>query len=273
MGYAVPMRLWKKIGLGIIFIFAVIGIVVVGVFIAIKFHLTNTPGIIDTENRYLQATVKTAWKQTEEWKTLKIAIISDKDVINRAAHEAQIEPRLIVAQLVVEQMRLFNSERETFKQIFQPLRILGVQSQFSWGVMGLKQDTAIAIEQHIKDNASSYYLGPLYEHVLDATSTDPNTERFNRLTDAHNHFYSYLYAGIFLKQIMVQWKNAGFDISNRPEILSTLFNIGFQHSTPNADPKVGGAEINIGGEKYIFGELAYVFYNSDELTAEFPRNK
>ena len=44
---------------------------------------------------------------------------------------------------------------------------------------------------------------------------------------------------------------------------------GFVKSEPKADPKVGGAEIEIGGQKYSFGSLVYQFYYSDELVEEF----
>jgi hypothetical protein len=105
-----------------------------------------------------------------------------------------------------------------------------------------------------------------------ATSTENiDSERFNRVTDEHNHYYTYLYAAILLKQIEKQWLNAGFDISNKPEILATLYNIGFANSKPNAYPQAGGAEIEIAGTKYSFGQLAYEFYYSNELLDIFPR--
>ena len=144
--------------------------------------------------------------------------------------------------------------------------------------MGIKQDTARQIENNLKDPTSPWYIGANYEHILDySTSTtsgtpvDQDTERFNRLTDEHNRYYSYLYGAILLKEIASQWQRAGFPISNRPEILATLFNIGFVNSKPNANPQVGGAEINIGTSTYSFGGLAGSFYYSDELINEFPR--
>ena len=69
---------------------------------------------------------------------------------------------------------------------------------------------------------------------------------------------------------MTQWKNAGFDISNRPEIIGTLFNVGFPQSKPNANPKVGGSTVVIGQNKYSFGRLSYEFFYSGELVEAFP---
>ena len=178
---------------------------------------------------------------------------------------------MIVAPLVVEQLRLFTSEREIFKQIFSPLKILGNQSQFSWGVMGIKQDTAKQIEENLKDKKSVWYLGKEFEHILDFKTDDHDNERFERLTDEHDRYYSYLYGALCIKQIMKQWSNAGFNIDNRPEIIATLYNIGFENSKPKRDPQSGGAKIEINGGQYSFGSLAQEFYNSDELIEEFKK--
>lgn len=270
------MKIIKHISFVIFGLFALIGMVAVGAYIAITFKWTAVSGMVDSNQRYLQTQngtkvpIRTDWIASEEWQTLKNAIASDKDTIIRVANIAHIQPRLIVAPLVVEQLRLFTSQRETYKEIFKPLQILGIQSQFSWGVMGLKEQTAIAIENNLTNTTSSYYLGTEYEHSLDFKTNDPITERFDRIVE-RNHYYSYLYSALYIKQILSQWQKAGFDISNRPEIVATLFNIGFEHSKPNATPSSGGAEIEINGVKYSFGELAFDFYYSDELINEFGR--
>jgi hypothetical protein len=262
-----------------VYIFAAIGFFLVVGYIAVKFGWTNTSGIIDTQNETFfqqgvhgvtEKNLDTSWTQTEEWHILKAAIIKDQSVIKKAASDADISPRLLVAQLVVEQLRLYNSNREIFEQVFAPLKILGNQSQFSWGIMGLKQETAIEIEEHLKDTTSPFYLGPTYQTMLDFTSENHDQERFERIVNEHDHSWSYLYASLFIKQIETQWQKAGFDISQKPEIVSTLYNIGFARSIPKADPKVGGAEIMINGTAYSFGSLAFYFYYSQELRDQFP---
>ncbi len=139
--------------------------------------------------------------------------------------------------------------------------------------MGMKEDTAIQVESHLTNPSSPFYPGAQYENLLDfpTGTTDLKTARFTRMTDQHNHYWSYLYAGLFLKEIEAQWERAGFPIEDQPAILSTLFNIGFAHSEPKENPQVGGAEIEIGGKKYSFGGLAAEFYNSDLLIDLFPR--
>ncbi len=286
----------------VIYIFAAIGFVLVVVYLAVEMGWTKTSGIIDRQHDFFKqqslkngsglsaSTSSDEWAQGEEWQTLKEAIIKDKEVINKVSKETGVSSRVIVSILIVEQLRLFHDNREIFKTIFAPLKILGNQSQFSWGVMGIKQDTAREIENNLKDSNSVWYLGVNYSHTLDfgsstvLTSTtsagiasntaipeDTDTQRFNRLTDEHDRYYSYLYAAILIKEIGSQWNKAGFPISDRPEILATLFNIGFTNSKPNADPQVGGAEISIGTSTYSFGGLAGSFYYSDKLINDFPR--
>jgi hypothetical protein len=210
------------------------------------------------------------WMNDDQWQTIKTAIAKDRDKITRAAQVAGIEPRLIVASAIVEQLRLFHSQRELYKKFFEPLKILGNSNKISWGVMGIKEATAIATENNLKDANSQYYLGQSLENALDFTTSDAATERYQRLTTEGDYYYSYLYGGLYLKEMMTQWEKAGYDIKYRPEIVGTLFNVGFPQSHPNANPKVGGSEISIGEAKYSFGSLAYEFYYSGELLNEFP---
>lgn len=255
----------------VIYIFALIGFVMISGYIAMRFGWTKTSGVVDNQHDYFQKQITNDdWKNTDEWRTLKQAILKDKEIINKVSKETGIPSRVIVAPLVVEQMRLFYSEREVYKQIFAPLKILGNQSQFSWGVMGIKKDTAEQIEKNLKDTSSPWYLSKDFENVLDFKTDNHDSERFERLTDENSRYYSYLYGALYIKQIENQWSKAGFPIYDRPEIISTLFNIGFNNSKPNNNPLSGGAEIEINKTTYSFGGFALSFYNSNELVEEFP---
>jgi len=229
------------------------------------------PDVDTISKKYLGAQGESLfpWMNNEQWDTIKQAIVKDKDVIEKAAAISGVEPRLVVACAIVEQVRLFNSSRELFKKFFQPLEILGNANKISLGIMGIKEDTAIQIEDHLKDPNSPYYLGADMENVLDYADGSDGSKRYDRLTE-NTHYYSYLYGAIYLKQIMNQWEKAGYDIKFRPEIMGTLFNVGFPQSKPNPNPKVGGSSINVDGTKYTFGSLAYEFYYSGELTDAFP---
>ena len=210
------------------------------------------------------------WMNISEWQDFKYAVAKDKHLIDSAANLAGVEPRLIVSVLVGEQIRLFNSNREAFKKWIGPLKILSVETTFSLGVTGIKVPTAQTIEKNLYDSTSLFYLGEKYEHLLDFHTQNTAQERFNRLTSYKNHFYSYLYAALNVKQIKVQWEKSGFPIGNRPEILATLYNIGYEVSVPKENPVVGGSGINIKGKQYSFGAVAYEFYYSGELYDLFP---
>ncbi len=210
------------------------------------------------------------WMNINEWQDFKLAVAKDKVLIDSAAMVTGVEPRMIVAVLVGEQIRLFNSSREAYKKWIGPLKILSVETTFSLGVTGIKVPTAQRIERQLKDTSSVFYLGKAYEHLLDFQTGNHEQERIERLTSYKNHYYSYLYAALNVKQIKVQWERAGYPIDDRPEILATLFNIGFEVSSPKPNPVVGGSGINIYDKKYTFGAVAYEFYYSGELFNLFP---
>lgn len=354
-------KILKVLGFGIAGIFTIIGLTLTIAFFAVKFHLTNDPGVVDLNDRYFQeikdkyghgstqedtlvnfnearllhnlsvlskyypanayyiqnayyqshnlkeaqrmieavnihlqenadyhaevnsfkgnqnpelSKIKSKsifeWMNIKEWQDFKLAVAKDKNLIDSAAVMTGVEPRLIVALLVGEQIRLFNSNREAYKKWIGPLKILSVETTFSLGVTGIKVPTAQKIEKNLKDSTSVFYLGKPYEHLLDFQTKNIQQERFKRLTSYQNHFYSYLYAALNVKQINVQWEKSGFPIADRPEILATLYNIGYEASIPKENPLVGGSGINIKGMKYSFGSVAYEFYYSGELFELFP---
>jgi hypothetical protein len=211
-----------------------------------------------------------SWQNEEPWQVIRQAVIKDKDTLNLVGAELNISPRLILSVAIVEQLRLYYTQRELFEQVFKPLKILANANKMAWGVMSIKEAAAIKTEQTLKDKTSVFYLGSLYENMLNFKTDNPDTERYNRLTDSKNHYYSYLYGGLIIKQATTQWQKAGYDIAARPEILATLFNVGLQNSKPKKDPLVGGSIIEINGSQYVFGSLAYEFYYSGDLLADFP---
>lgn len=226
---------------------------------------------ISSQVQYLNSKNIFDWPDKKEWADVAASITKDQNIINKAASVAKIEPRLIVSSLMVEQLRLFYSQRELYKKYFEPLKILANSNKISLGVMSIKEETATAVENHLKDPNSPYYLGPELANVLDYPSDteDISAARYQRLTK-YDHYYNYLYGALYLKQMLTQWQKAGYDISRRPEILGTLFNVGFPQSKPNANPQVGGSTVKIDQTNYTFGRLAYEFYFSGEMVNIFP---
>jgi len=218
------------------------------------------------------------WMNVQEWTFFKEAVEKDKKWIDSAAKVTQVEPRLIVACLVGEQVRLFNSRRERFKNYVAPLKRLALETNLSYGVTGIKQSTAMKIENYLKDKNSVFYLGDQYAHLLDYDTTqnfsnnlnDTLEVRLQRLIQFNNHYYSYLYAAIFVKQIMKQWENAGFPIGRRPEVYASIYNLGYQKSVPKKNPQAGGSVFKIHDQEYTFGAVAFEFYWSGEMMDYFP---
>ena len=230
-----------------------------------------TDTTLQTPNSEFQTQNAIPWMATPEWEALKEAITRDSALIREAGRLTGVEPRLIVGCLIGEQIRLFNSKREMYKKYLGPVKVLSVQSQFSYGVNGIKDFTAQAVEEHLKDPSSEYYMGPAYEHLLDyPEGVDIVEERYRRLVDYGSHLYSYIYTGCILHQTMLQWRRAGYDISDRPDLLFTLFNVGFSQSVPKPDPMPGGSHITVGDRDYTFGAIGFDFYYSGELARVFP---
>lgn len=211
------------------------------------------------------------WADTDEWNLMKEVFTRDQEVIKKAAKDAHISPRLVLGGVIGEQFRFFNSRRESFKTYFEPLKILASLSNTSFGIAGLKPKTIGQIEDNLKNPKSPFYLGPNMEHIVDYNDgADIESERMNRITNSKDPYYSYLYVGLYMKEIIAQWQKSGFDISHRPEILSTLYNLGFYYSLPKENPAAGGSVITINGVDYTFGDIAYEFYYSGELSDIFP---
>lgn len=293
------MKKWLKfITIAIVLVFAAIGALFTAVFFGMQHGLLNVRGSIMERNAFFGKVPTTAtttasgeeisngcsdglnqqkpceWHETVQWLVVREGLKKDADIINRVSKETGVSSRMIVAAVVPEQMRFFAQEgnREVFKRYFEPLKLLVSLSQFSLGVSGIKQETATKVEEYAQATTSPFYPGPEAAQLLAYSTTEHrDTELFNRLTDEKDHYYSYLYTAIYLKEVEMQWQRAGYEISERPDVLVTLFNLGFQASEPKAEPQVAGARIIVGGQDYSFGYLGTLFYQSDELTDIFSR--
>jgi len=280
--------------LSLLVLFAGIGLLFSAVFVAMQFGLLNVRGSILERNAFFVGTTTSvtagvaasvpaqpcvntaqdtcAWNETPEWNVVAGGLTKDAALIARVSSETGVESRFIAASVIPEQIRFFTAEREVFKRYFEPLKILGSLSQFSLGVSGIKQETARLVETYANDPTSPFYPGPEAAVLLayPENTRDRDAALYARLTNEKDHYYSYLYTALYLKEIEAQWNRAGFDISNDPYALVTLFNIGFTNSRPNAHPQAGGAAITVGGRTYLFGELGGDFFVSNELKDQFP---
>ena len=220
------------------------------------------------------------WSNYEVWKSFCQAILKDKKAIDSAAQVTGVEARMIVMCLVGEQVRMFNSGRERFKQYVYPLTGVMLPNNRGYGVTSILEHTALQIERNLVDKTSKFYPGEYFYKCLNVKDSFPETivdtikahrhKTIQRLINRKDHFYSYLYTAFLLRQYQAHWTKAGRDLSYRPEILGTLFNIGFHKSIPKKNPEVGGSSFTVGNKTYTFGGLCYEFYYSGELMDEFP---
>jgi hypothetical protein len=291
------LRVLKIAGFCVLAVFALIGMAFTAVYVGMEHELLNVPGSIIERNAFfgpvpttstttntgvvaeagngcrasLDQTMPCEWNQTAAWDVVAGGLEKDAAIINRVAAETGVPARMIAAAVIPEQIRFFTDNREVFKRYFEPLKILASLSKFSLGVSGIKQETADQIEVNAVSTSSPFYTGETIAALIAYPSdVDEDATLYARLTNEKDHYYSYLYTAIYLKQIIAQWEKAGYEIENRPDVLVTLFNLGFDASEPKANPQVGGASITVGGQSYSFGYLGTLFYNSGELDDLFP---
>ncbi len=234
---------------------------------------SNVPAVGEEEsNSHANGDAAYPWMNSEEWMVLSTALIRDKDIILKTAERLEISPRLLVVPVIGEQLRYYTSDRSTFKSYLKPMQRFMYLGKFSYGIAGMKPETAERVEQNLKNTQSPFYLGSEYEDILNypETITDKASERLLRIDNKKNHDWVYMYVGLYLKQFEAQWSHAGYPISGRPDILATLYNLGHNRSVPKANPDAGGAPITINGVEYTFGGLAYDFYWSGVLLDVFP---
>jgi len=103
--------------------------------------------------------------------------------------------------------------------------------------------TAIDVEANLKNANSAFYVGAEFQHLLDFKTNDIARERYDRLTNSRDHYYSYLYGAAIISELQAQWLSSGYDLKYRPEIIATLFNIGFNNSKPKMNSIVGGSSL------------------------------
>ncbi|MFM8595607.1 MAG: hypothetical protein ACKOBN_00775 [Flavobacteriales bacterium] len=214
------------------------------------------------------------------WKTFCDAVRKDKAAIDSASRITGVESRMIVMCLVGEQVRMFNANRERFKQYVYPFSRVILPKNRGYGVTSILEHTALQIEQNLINEKSPFYPGDYFYKCLNTTDAAPGLvvdsikahqhKTIQRLIMGGDHFYSYLYTAFLIRQYQAHWQRAGQDLSFRPEIVGTLFNLGFHKSKPKKNPEVGGSSFSVGNKEYTFGGLCYEFYYSGEMLRDFP---
>jgi hypothetical protein len=221
-----------------------------------------------------------AWSNYQVWKDFCKVVKKDKHAIDSVSRLTGVESRLIVMCLVGEQVRMFNSGREKFKKYVLPFNRILLPTNRGYGVTGILEHTALRIENTVFNTKSEFYAGDYFQNCINVRDSFPELindtikahklKTIQRLIKGGDHYYSYLYTAFLLRQYQAHWEKNGFTLENRPEILASLFNLGYQKSKPKKNPEAGGSTFNVGGKDYTFGGLCFEFYYSGELQDIFP---
>ncbi len=220
------------------------------------------------------------WSNYTVWKQFSQALVKDKKAIDSVSRLTGVESRTIIVCVIAEQLRMFNSGREKFKEYVYPFANLILPTNRGYGVSGILEHTALRIERTLLQPKNEFYPGDYFQHVVNFKDSFPDRvndtiaahkhKTIQRLIKGGDHFYSYLYTALLLRQYQSQWERAGYSLANRPDVLGTLFNLGYEKSKPKKDPQVGGSLFLIGEKEYTFGGICFEFYYSGELQKEFP---
>ena len=220
------------------------------------------------------------WSNYQVWKDFCNIVRKDRYAIDSVSRLTGVESRLIVMCMVGEQVRMFNSGREKFKKYVLPFNRIMLPTNRGYGVTGILEHTALRIENTIFNKKSEFYAGDYFQNCINVNDSFPELvndtikahklKTIQRLIQRGDHYYSYLYTAFLLRQYQAHWERNGFTLENHPEILGSLFNLGYQKSKPKKNPVAGGSTFDVGGKDYTFGGLCFEFYYSGQLQDLFP---
>lgn len=214
------------------------------------------------QNAWDIISLQTDFTYDEEFQYLFSKIHVDVDDMYRTHIENvsslfSINPTLIKAAIMTEQMRWFYTYRGYIKNIIKSNKFVMVMSQMSYGIGGIKEWTAMRIEEYFYNNYPDIYTS-YFAYSAGYLPQQYTNERIARLTQTDDYYYQILYIGWLIKMILDNWSWAGVDISSQPWIILTLYNFG--DKTPHPHPQVGWAEISINRNTYSFGGLGMLLY-------------
>jgi len=208
-------------------------------------------------------------------KEVHAVLIRNSEQIKKVGNELNLDPRIIASVIYVEQaqhaMRFTGKLEDFISSVVGGDTLLGLAGA-SIGPYQLKASAVSQADSYLRDPSSEFYLGAQFENYL----SEIPLNRFNSEEILDDEQKAIKAIGVILAQFQKQWKedSNGIDISNRPDILATLFNIGFKKSIPKKNPQSGGfVYYDISGVEKNFGDRSYDWYFSDKLTSIFPKRR
>ena len=164
--------------------------------------------------------------------------------IKNASQIFDIDYKILCSIIFVERTLNYSWKDEALDDL---LAEAGLNS--SIGFCQVKMKTAYWIENQLNNIESNYYFGEKNKNIL-SISRSPK-EIIDKLD---NDSLNILYAAAYIKIMMNRWQKLGYPISDKPEIIGTLYSTGlfYRDGTerkPNSNPKAN--EFGEKVKKYI----------------------
>ncbi len=185
-------------------------------------------------------------------------------VISDVALRYQIDPRLLAAIVYVTEREQHEPFRDVLERLAMSTFLIDAESHmhlarpfdFSIGLAQIKPTTALTALKLCKELGQSWELW--YKHLRDVPSLGVEWQLAATAVDVcqppvvpvpinKSEVVSALmrdgenvaFAGLILALYQEQWRSARaeWDISSRPDVLATLYQIGFHKSKPHAAPQ------------------------------------
>jgi len=214
---------------------------------SIEIEITNDGGYLLPENVINSECVQFVLKGVENrsvfYKTIKET--SDK---------LDIDSDLVLSSILWEQIRIScKGVRWNLKNIVLHWTPTLFRSyDVSLWLWGIKVSTARQIN---KDAQKYWYFD---NKTMGFSTTDIGLTNLLTEDDEFNAIYSTL----LVKNILTRWELEWYDISNKPWVIWTLYNIGNdKKKIPNADPKIWWSIIDINWQKFTYWEISLGIYN------------
>jgi len=191
--------------------------------------------------------------------------------INKYSNELGINARTVGGVIYVEMFRSLTTPKGYIEKKMLGYiggRILLSIKNATYGVGQMTSTEMMNCIQNLKDPNSPFYLGEKFSNYLSLDDYEKALEHTEEEhygvihTEDKNAYIQIKFAAAMIAQFSQQWKNAGFDISKKPEILGTLYNLGFKKSHPHKNPKSGGTMNFIFGKSVNFGGAVKLWADS-----------
>lgn len=193
--------------------------------------------------------------KAEEKEKVTNLLVEHRDLIMQSAERFNLPPRLVASVIYTERTLNVNWLESELDML---LAKTGYSSSIGMGQV--KIHTAQWIEKKIWDTESDYYLGAAYRKFI--PKSKDREELINRLKEPR---WNLNYIASYLAMFCKRWKDAGYGIENRPDIIGTLYSLGpFRVSDKKERKPHGNPRPN------HFGIVVKRFYDSQKLLDFYP---